>query len=55
MGAFYKFKYSNKYFLNEFDKNIKKVKDINFLLFLKLHLITFPVSYIKYMKYTFLN
>jgi hypothetical protein len=55
MSAFYKFKNSNKYFLNEFDKNIKKVKGLNFLGFLKLHLVTFPVSYIKYMKYTFLN
>jgi len=55
MSVFCKFKNSNKYFLNEFNKNIQKIKIINFLGFLKLHLITFPVSYIKYMKYTFLN
>lgn len=55
MGLMFKFKNSNRYIINEFNKNVTKVKNINFLTFLKLHLITFPVSYIKFMKYTFLN
>jgi len=52
MGFISKFKMSNRYFKEQVRKTLRRNRDINFFTFLRLHLITFPTLWFKFIKYT---